>query len=305
MRLGLLTILLSLAICIPTNADEQTITRFRTEYPEAAKRILSKLSTVRGEYSIRYSKKVVDSFEFARSFGKERLIEKSESVLPDKSKRTKETIYLLTEDSYFELDRVLPREKYVLRDRGERETKGLDYENRQGVPHMAALGIRPAFLYHLLNAPNAKIVEAEVKDQKTGFVTIVLRFGKTEPSGEGKFVLDPSNDWAVISQEIQYPGQQAITVRMNVTYGEKLMGVAMPKQVTIQNFGSPREVFNFTSWEFLATPTEEFSLKYYIKDRVVASTPRRRNPNWRRLLFWGLPFIILVGLTRIVYRRIH
>jgi hypothetical protein len=83
------------------------------------------------------------------------------------------------------------------------------------------------------------------------------------------------------------------------------MNFAMPKQVTIQNFGSTREIFNFSSWEFSATPTEEFSLKYYIKDRVVASTPRRRNPNSRMLLFWGLPLIILVGLTRIVYRRIH
>lgn len=244
-------------------AGDTTLRRFNTEYPAGANRILKRFENLKGSYSIKLDRSGESTVDFAFLNGRE-FFKRAEALKSQRGKAQMiENIHLLFRDEYYELTKRPDQNRFLLSERGTAAKEGLRYENRYGVAQMSPLGIRPAFLIHMKKAPGFELVDANIHDPKTGHVQVDVKFGIKEPKTSMRYLLDPLNDWAVISEET-FAGANSVTQSlMRVDYGAKHDGFAFPKTVRLTIRSQPEEVYRFGPWSTGTTADNLFSLANY------------------------------------------
>ena len=258
-------LIVSLTLCSMTGlkADEATIQRFRKEYPEAVHRILKRYENLKGTYSIQIQKSNNSTAEFAFLNGKE-FLKRVEKLKPQGGKtQSIEEIDLLFPAEYYQFTKRSDQNRFLMSERGTSSREGLRFENRYGVAQMVPLGIRPAFLTHMLESPGFELIEANVEDIKTGYVRITMKTGKKEPKSLTRYILDPSNDWAVISEENMAGATNAIQSVLKVEYGIKQDGFAFPKTARLTVRSNPEEIYEYGKWSTGETTQALFLLANY------------------------------------------
>jgi hypothetical protein len=271
-HISVLIVSLTLLSMTDLKADEATIQRFRKEYPEAAHRMLKRYDNLKGTYSIQILKSNNSTAEFAFLNGKE-FLKRVEKLKPQGGKtQSIEEIDLLFPAEYYQFTKRSDQNRFLMSERGTSSREGLRFENRYGVAQMVQLGIRPAFLMHMLESPGFELIEANVEDIKTRHIRITMKTGEKEPKSLTRYILDPSNEWAVISEENMAGATNATQSVLKVEYGIKQDGFAFPKTARLTVKSNPEEIYEYGKWSTGETSQALFLLANYVIPESDSST---------------------------------
>jgi hypothetical protein len=248
------------------------------EYPAASRAIEARLQDFRVD--VRQipgarSKQPAESLALFRSKG----FRKVEARLPSAYER----IVCEGNEAFFDLMKRDGELGFRVTSIGGVDSDLAKFDQKYGRLFHVPLGSGFGRLAELMNDPTFELLTATDVDQGTGKVKIEFQVGP-EPPSKGSFVLDPSNQWAVVAERRELGDKPRFEVGMNVDYGDRVDGFAYPKRVEFLLPGPPGNVaaFEYRDWKFEPTPIDAFRMSHY----GIADLNENRVPtNSNRLRF--------------------
>jgi hypothetical protein len=262
------------------NVDEQ---RFLNEYPAAAESFVKKLAMSSGTIeSIPVGKsanKGKRTYAFRRDHGCEKVDVFSDMKLNGKSRNFASAyVYCEDEKSFYALTKRPEDDGYLVQSLGTSARDFASYRASVGKLMTVPLGSAKSLVLSVLNA-DGRVIE-EVAPEPSNPKLMRVRLSAPQKDKEAtkhtlSFVLDPENHWAVVSEERAIGGKFPSVHQMEVEYGPKVDGFAMPAKVKFSRDGAPDSEFRYADWQFVPTGRDEFRpAKYDLPDLPLAKGRR-------------------------------
>lgn len=312
-RLPLLVVVLLCGFS-SARADEALLARFKSEYPEAAKRLRDQLATVRGTcrlWTVNSGKKspVVEG-EFAFDHGR-RKIHTRKKVPGGDGRRTFEEIYSVHDGPggggrSFYLRRVPSRTEFTV--------GGVDDD--QSYPeawgrYMSIFGqfANASFavdipIDELLRRPTCRFTSAE--NETAGGrdlvkVNYTIEDSKRNYSQRATVTLDPNLGWVMRSYELTLGSVPPFdTDRGVVEYGPAdHEGRVLPSRVT-SSLPDGESVCEFTSWSFEPTPPAEFEMPWFGIPDLLKAKAEKSPPKANFLPYWIAGLLAVSAVVALV-----
>lgn len=261
-------------------ADEQ---RFLAEYPAAAERFVKKLATSAGTIeSIPVGKSANQdkrTYAFRRDHGCEKVDVIADFRLAGKSRSiTSAYVYCEDEKSYYQLTKRPEDDGYLVQSLGNSSSDFAKYRAAVGKLLTVPLGSAPSLVFSALKADGIVIEEATPEPSNPKLMRVRLSAPQKDKDATKHtltFVLDPENHWAVVSEERAIGGKYPSVHRMEVEYGPKVDGFAMPARVKFSRDGAVDSEFRYADWQFGPTGRDEFRPAHYdLPDLPIAKRGR-------------------------------
>jgi hypothetical protein len=282
--------------------DKADVQRFLNEYPAAAESFVKKLAMSAGTIESmpvgRFAKDGTRTYKFRMDHGCEKIDSIAEVTLNGKP-RSISSAYVYCEDdkSFFELTKRPDGDGYLVRSLGSSPKDFAYYRASIGSLMTVPLGSAKSLLLRSVKADVMVIEEVAPEPSNPKFVRV--RFSMT-PKFEGAmkhtytFVLDPENHWAVISEERAIGGKFPSVHKMEVEYGPKVDGFAMPAKVKFSREGAVESEYRYTDWKFVPTGRDEFRPSHYdLPDLPLAKNGG--NPKYMYLLIALIVSLLILG----------
>lgn len=285
--------------------DESSKQNFLREYPAAAKEFADRLSVSAAKGVLKTNaknRKKIETIEMRRDHGYEKVDAIVESYVGTAHVKSR-LVFCLGPDTFFQLIKSNEKNDFALRSIGSTENDRLKYKLKYGSILWAPQGSYLGLLPELMKDKSFEITDVSTPDPKTGFVTLQFRYSDGEPKDTGKMTLDPSNHWAIISDEREVGRRSRAKISMNVEYGQKIDGFGMPKKVTFDGPGMPSSPFEFLEWKFESTPLDQFQLPYYQMPDVPL-VKLNKGQHWTTFAAIGILIVLLVLLIGWIFRRL-
>lgn len=281
-------------------ADDSLARLFMDSYSKEADEWLNKLNTVNGNLAFENS-----TIKSQSRFSKNNQFEKIQAVNLIKNGRNllrNEVVNLLIPEHYYLLKRSSEKEKFSIKSIGTPPLDSLKYENYDGVYLMAPLGIRPIFLHKQIEKSTFELIEvSRVTDNPTA-IKVKYRFGNRTPKLISQVILDTSNHWSVLSQEIFEDSNQKPILQMNVTYDQPLNGFSMPRTVQVTRGGIADPISTYSNWNLNLTPESDFDLVAFgFDDRITGS--KVGSLRFIALCILGGGFLLILIVHGMIFRK--
>ena len=247
--------------------DEQ---RFLNEYPAAAERIVKKLAMSAGTIESipvgMSANQGTRTYEFRRDHGCEKVDVITVITLNDKPRRSSSAfVYCEDEKTFFELTKRPEDDGYLVRSLGNSSSDFANYRASIGNLMTVPLGSAKSLLLSALKTGVIVIEEVapEPSNPKLMRVRLSIPQKQTDSRHTYTFVLDTDNHWAVVSEERAIGGKYPSVQQMEVEYGPKVDGFAMPAKVKFSRDGAPDSEYRYVDWKFVSTDRDEFRPSHY------------------------------------------
>jgi len=249
-------------------ADEQ---RFLNEYPAAAESFVKKLAMSAGTIESMpvgiYANEAKRTYEFRRDHGCEKIDIVADMKLSGKSRRISSAyVYCEDEKTFYSLTKRPENDGYLVESLGTSARDFVSYRASVGKLMTVPLGSFHSLVLSLVNDKERVIDEVapEPSDPKLMRVRfLVTQKDPQKTKSTFTFVLDPQNHWAVVSEEHALEGKRPSVMKMEVEYGPKVDGFAMPAKVKFSRNGAAESEFRYTDWKFVPTSRDEFRPSHY------------------------------------------
>lgn len=297
--LSLLTAMFANVASAFDKADEQ---RFLNEYPVAAESFVKKLAMSAGTIESmpvgRFAKDGTRTYKFRMDHGCEKIDSIAEVTLNGKP-RSISSAYVYCEDdkSFFELTKRPDGDGYLVRSLGSSPKDFAYYRASVGKLMTVPLGSAKSLVLSLVN-DNERVIE-EVAPEPSDPKLMRVRFLVTQKDPQKTkstftFVLDPENHWAVVSEEHALEGKFPSVHKMEVEYGPKVDGFAMPAKVKFSRNQNLDSEYRYTDWRFVPTGRDEFRPSHYdLPDLPLAKNGG--NPKYMYLLIALIVSLLILG----------
>jgi hypothetical protein len=280
-------------------ADEQ---RFVNEYPAAAERFVQKLAMSAGTIEStpvgKAAKEEKRTYEFRRDHGCEKIDVLAEIKSNGKSRSiASASVYCEDEKTFFELTKRPGDDGYLVQSLGNSSRDFAKYRASVGKLMTVPLGSAKSLVLSLVN-DNERVIE-EVAPEPSDPKLMRVRFLVTQKDPQKTkstftFVLDPENHWAVVSEEHALEGKFPSVHKMEVEYGPKVDGFAMPAKVKFSREGAVESEYRYTDWKFVPTGRDEFRPSHYdLPDLPLAKNGG--NPKYMYLLIALIVSLLILG----------
>ncbi len=253
----------------PSFAGTDEVSRFKAEYPEAAKRLKECFDKVRGKATIESTS---DPAATKRSSSTEVVFayERSAKLLRvrrgGKSAAGNESVYCTTEGKGFELFRDTPNASFMARRTGAE----IDKIN-SSINHtldrflLAPFSIYGGALIDIMSNPKFQIISADVSREGTDEL---FELGYTindsaDAKADAKVTFDPKNGWIIRRVRLVPRNAPRIHIEYEVDYASTIDGCSFPKTVVLRDVDGSRTKCTFHDMTQDASPAEEFSMAHY------------------------------------------
>ena len=290
-------------------ASTSDIDVFLKDYPEAARRLESRMASAKG--MCRLSRTTADSSKrvivewatFVADNGYQKVTFGPKPGVAD-DKRGQVHVYCHSEDGSFSLVHDRATKKASLTGVGTDRRERAVFMQRFGQYLAAPYALNGVPLRRTMTSPAFRITAAE-------WVTLGgRRLFNLEyeidppPVDRMKVVLDPEAGW-VLRSAIHWPGNFPYPegIRLDVEYSPGSGGIPFPRMVTHNGLTGRPSTCEFTTFEWANTPEEEFSPTHYGLPDV---RPRARRSPWVVALWVigaAMSVIGLIFLGRWIARR--
>jgi len=295
--------------CAMAQAGQVEIERFRTEYPEASRRLMSRYAQVNG--SCRVSVTEVDNSHLDKeriSFAVDHSLRKLTSVAEPTAGHAgvhEEIVDCFNSKGSFSLKRTPGSADYMIIEFGPPDTKFDHFARHLGRFLDSPFRVNILSIAEEAALPSFQILSAQSIDYK-GISCLEVNYKVSEPDDPSlintvSLILDPNYSWVIRRSRFQPGGAPGIEIITDVSYSQDLSDVPILKKVFVQDMDGTDKLLDFERVALAPTPATEFELPYYRLPDVLTDskiTPRNHTTGW--LIGIGLVGLILaLGLRRV------